>query len=95
MSIIAQLYLSKALRSSEVGLYFVVKLGRETSLTNETLHTCLSKCVEDSNDLISVLGQLEICVLQYLYVLERIISKTELLRYRAWVDDAIAKALAP
>ena len=51
MSIIAQIYLRKALRSSEVGLYFVVKLGRETSLTNETLHTCLSKCVEDSNDL--------------------------------------------
>ena len=46
-----------------------------------------------SNDLISVLGPLG--VLQYFSVLEWIISKNESLRYRAWVDDAIAKVLAP
>ena len=52
---ITQLYLSKALRSSEVLLYFVVKLSKETSLSNETLHTCLTQCVEDTNDSISVI----------------------------------------
>ena len=63
MSIIAQLYLSKALRSSEVGLYFVVKLGRENKLKRAVamkirrinLHTGLFQCVEDNIDLISVL----------------------------------------